>query len=109
MWLKRSRGQLAKCAEAQALRKAFPEVGAQPTAEEMEGKIIDVAVTAEVELIEDNCVSDEEFEKMFPKVQEAITAKKWDAAKAIEWIESKGKSLCENHINQIKNIKEGDA
>lgn len=38
MWKKRSRGQIAKCAEAQALRKGFPEVGNQPTAEEMEGK-----------------------------------------------------------------------
>lgn len=41
MWSKRVRGQLAKCAQAQALRMAFPEaVGAGPTAEEMEGKAI---------------------------------------------------------------------
>ncbi|MDB5975198.1 MAG: bet [Nevskia sp.] len=39
MWKKRPIGQIAKCAEAQALRKAFPEqTGSQPTAEEMEGK-----------------------------------------------------------------------
>jgi hypothetical protein len=46
MWKKRSRGQLAKCAEAQALRKGFPEVGSQPTAEEMEGKGYDFDMDA---------------------------------------------------------------
>lgn len=39
MWAKRPYGQLAKCAESQALRKAFPDVvSAEYTAEEMEGK-----------------------------------------------------------------------
>lgn len=40
MWSKRPRGQIAKCAQAQALRIAFPELGAAPTAEEMEGKTL---------------------------------------------------------------------
>ena len=41
MWAKRAYGQLAKCAEAQALRMAFPEeIGGEPTAEEMEGKTV---------------------------------------------------------------------
>jgi phage recombination protein Bet len=40
MWSKRSYGQISKCAQAQALRMAFPEIGAHPTYEEMEGKEI---------------------------------------------------------------------
>lgn len=40
MWRKRPYGQLEKCAEAMALRRAFPEVGAQPTADEMAGRTV---------------------------------------------------------------------
>lgn len=44
MWQKRPFGQIEKCAEALALRKAFPEaVGAHQTAEEMEGRTLDIS------------------------------------------------------------------
>jgi phage recombination protein Bet len=47
MWTKRPRGQIAKCASAQALRAAFPEIAAQYTQEEMEGKTINDVMDAE--------------------------------------------------------------
>lgn len=53
MWTKRPYGQIAKCAEAQALRKAFPEIASAVTADEMEGKAInadDVAPPARAEV-----------------------------------------------------------
>lgn len=43
MWTKRPRGQLLKVAKAFSLRAAFPEDAGEPTAEEMEGQIIDTA------------------------------------------------------------------
>jgi phage recombination protein Bet len=42
MWSRRPYAQLSKCAEAQALRKAFPEIRSAPTADEMEGKEFDM-------------------------------------------------------------------
>ena len=41
MWAKRPYGQLAKCAQAQAFRVGFPEAGAAPTADEMEGNALE--------------------------------------------------------------------
>jgi phage recombination protein Bet len=38
IWRSRPRGMLAKCAESQALRRAFPEFSSGPSAEEMDGK-----------------------------------------------------------------------
>jgi hypothetical protein len=38
---------LAKCAEAQALRKAFPELGSAPTAEEMIGQAVELEAEAQ--------------------------------------------------------------
>lgn len=42
MWQKRPRGQIEKCAEAAALRAAFPEeLGGEMTADEMHGQVIE--------------------------------------------------------------------
>lgn len=50
MWTKRPVGQLDKCAEAGALRKAFPEdLGGLMSAEEAEGKEIDMGAADVVE------------------------------------------------------------
>ena len=43
MWRKRPRGQLSKCAEAEALREAFPEeIGGDYSVEEMQGQTIGI-------------------------------------------------------------------
>lgn len=81
MWTKRPYAQLAKCATAQALRAAFPELGSQPTAEEMEGK----NWSAEVETGSNTApeVDTQLLARLLKRVQEATSVDALDAL----WVE----------------------
>jgi phage recombination protein Bet len=109
MWAKRSRGQIAKCAEAQALRKAFPEIGAQPTAEEMEGKIIDITSTVEPgpALITDDegFINEDKFNDLYPKWEKIIQDGKKTHAVLLKFIENKGLKLAPGHIDLINKVE----
>ena len=84
MWMKRPYAQLAKCAEAQALRMAFPEhVGGQPTFEEMDGKTLDGSCET-VNLISNTPISETLITK---EMAEALSEKAKDAGISL-------KSLC---------------
>ena len=100
MWAKRPYGQIAKCAQAQALRMAFPEIGAEATAEEMEGKaihagVIDAEPTPTVSMPKPKAKPEAEATDVTPK---AKPEPKPDASKPVnagqlKWIEQKCKSL----------------
>lgn len=105
MWTKRPYGQIAKCAEAQALRKAFPEVGAQPTADEMEGKEAEHVIESEqVRRIERTppAYPQADFDANLPKWRAAIEAGKRTADDLIAMIQTKGALSAE----QIAAIRE---
>lgn len=96
MWERRPYAQLAKCAEAQALRKAFPEVGSQPTADEMEGKELleprDVTPgqpRTQVEPPPLPAYTDEQLAENMPKWQAAMDAGRTSPGHIIANIRSK--------------------
>lgn len=96
MWTKRVRGQIAKCAQAQALRMAFPEaVGAAPTADEMEGKAIDGEFST-VSQTERKAIRHElpaypgeDFDKNLPKWGDVIESGRKSAADIIAMVSTK--------------------
>lgn len=108
MWKRRPYAQLAKCAEAQALRKAFPEFGAQPTADEMEGKEFDMGekdVTPKPDsrpALEH--YSTEKFEENFPKWRELIKSGKKSADEIISMVSSKSILTDEQKVSIRKPV-----
>lgn len=109
MWSKRVRGQLAKCAQAQALRMAFPEaVGAGPTAEEMEGKAIIEAepVRQQAQAIEHRqelpAYPEADFSTNLPKWWDVIASGKRSADDLIAMLQTKAQFTADQ-LDQIRN------
>ena len=106
MWKKRPYGQIAKCAEAQALRKAFPEFGSAPTADEMEGREFETeaAPAKQERVIEQVFYPDDQFKTNLPKWTQLIQSRKKTADQIIKTVQSKN-ALSDEQIKTIKAIK----
>ncbi len=108
MWKKRPYGQIEKCAEAMALRRAFPELGAQPTMEEMEGKSLDpndrnpAAIAGESTVLPE--YTQKQMDENLPNWTKRIHAGKATAEQIIAMVESKY-TLTDAQKEQITAIK----
>lgn len=123
MWKKRPRGQIAKCASAQALRMAFPEIASAPTAEEMEGKIIEtaddqrtvVATVVKAELAEKPAYTQAQMDANLPSWKVMVETGVKTPERIIAFVEVRAK-LSPEQIEAIKALavkpaeeKAGDA
>lgn len=106
MWYRRPYGQLAKCTEAQALRKAFPEFGAMPTAEEMEGKemLVEKDITPTQEERTANTYPSQDFEKNFPTWEKRVAEGKITKERLIAMVQNKG-ALTDQQKSKINAIE----
>ena len=114
MWEKRPFAQLAKCTEAQALRKAFPEaVGSQSTADEMEGKdVIDGTATvvqqAKPQPAELPLYSEADFAANLPKWWALIVNNDGDPEALIAKLQTRARFTPEQ-LDEIRNPPRDDA
>lgn len=105
MWQKRPNGQLAKCAEAQALRKAWPEIGQEPTAEEMMGKDFH-ADEKDITPSEKPQPSDnEKLTEIYERGIKAIESGKQTADQILSFISKKGLSISPDKETTLRGIK----
>ena len=110
MWQKRPYAQLAKCAQAQSLRLAFPELGSAPTADEMEGKELENDITP-VKAIASGSSTEEKppypqdrFEKSLSTWKEMIESGKKTADDIIKTVQTKA-VMTETQIAKINEFK----
>ena len=109
MWRKRGRGQLAKCTEAQALRKGFPEVGNQPTADEMEGKVMDMGQAEVVPPAAPTYYDSAKFDHNLPKWAETIAQGRKSAADYIQFASTRGEPFTEEQKARLLSVKKAPA